>query len=68
MATMITFKVEINEEHIKEIFEECEVKFSKAKLKALLSQVDYIELEMREQLEENLKEQLSEIIQEEWEK
>jgi hypothetical protein len=56
-------KVVLNEEQIMELFENCEVKFSKKKLKALKEEFEFAELDILESLEETFSEHLEEIIQ-----
>ena len=60
--------IELTEEQIKEVFENAEVRFSKAKLKRLKEEVANMDIDIKEVLEIALQEQLEEIIAEEWEK
>lgn len=62
------FKLEIvlEEEQIKEVFENCEIKFSKAKLKKLKEAVDYQDMDIKEILENALMEQLAEMLEEQF--
>jgi len=55
-------KVVLNEEQIKEAFENCEIKFSKKKLKELKEEFQYCELDILQALEETFLEQLQEMI------
>jgi hypothetical protein len=63
---MIKLEIILEEEQIKEAFENCEIKFSKAKLKALKERLEYNEIDVKEVLEEALQEQLEELIQDEF--
>jgi hypothetical protein len=65
---MIKVEVFLEQEQIEEIFENVEVRFSKAKLKKLKEFIADQEMDIKEQLEERLAEVLEEIISEEWEK
>jgi hypothetical protein len=67
---MKEFKIEVfvTEEQIKEMFEAADIKFSKAKLKKLMSISDDMESEVKEQLEGTWMEMLSEFMSDEWEK
>jgi cellobiose-specific phosphotransferase system component IIB len=63
---MLKIEIVLDEEQIKYAFENAEVKFSKKKMKDLLDNVDYADLDIKEQLEEALKEILEEMISDEW--
>ena len=64
---MLRFEVVIDDENIQDIFENVEVKFSKAKLKKLKELAEEGLEDLQERLEETLSEFLSDLIQEEWE-
>lgn len=63
---MIKLEIVLEEEQIKEVFENCEIKFSKAKLKKLKERLEYNEIDVKEVLEEALQEQLAELIEDEF--
>ena len=63
---MLRFEVVIDDENIQDIFENVEVKFSKAKLKKLKELAEDGLEDLQERLEETLSEFLEEVIQEEW--
>lgn len=63
---MIKLEIVLEEEQIKEAFENCEIKFSKAKLKKLKEAVEYQDIDIKEILENALQEQLEEIIADEF--
>ena len=63
---MIKLEIVLEEEQIKEAFENCEIKFSKAKLKKLKERLEYNEIDVKEVLEEALQEQLEELIEDEF--
>ena len=65
---MIKVEVFLEEEQVEEVFENVEVKFSKAKMKKLIKIMQDQDIDIKEQLEERLMEVLEEIITEEWEK
>lgn len=65
---MIKITVELIEEQIREAFENAEVRFSKAKFKTVKENLEYNDLDIKEQLEERLLELLEEIIADEFEK
>jgi hypothetical protein len=62
----IKVEVHLEQEQIKELFENAEVKFSKKKLAELKSNVDHADLEIKERLEELLAEIIEEMIADEW--
>lgn len=68
MTKHLEVAVVIDDENIEEIFDDVEVKFSKAKLKKLKELVDEGMEDLQVRLEETLSEFLSELIQEEWER
>lgn len=63
---MIKLEIVLEEEQIREAFENCEIKFSKAKLKKLKEEVEYQDIDIKEILENALQEQLEEIIQDQF--
>ncbi|HMG15296.1 MAG TPA: hypothetical protein VK590_07625 [Saprospiraceae bacterium] len=63
---MIKLEIVLEEEQIKEAFENCEIKFSKAKLKKLKEAVDFQDIDIKEILENALLEQLEEMIEEQF--
>ena len=63
---MIKLEIVLEEEQIMEAFENCEIKFSKAKLKKLKEAVDYQDIDIKEILENALLEQLEEVIEEQF--
>ena len=63
---MIKLEIVLEEEQIKEAFENSEIKFSKAKLKILKERLEYNEIDVKEVLEEALQEQLAELIEDEF--
>jgi hypothetical protein len=65
---MIKIEVFLNEEQVEEMFENMEVRFSKAKLKVLKQLISEQDIDIKEQLEERLMEVLEEFIQDQWEK
>jgi hypothetical protein len=65
---MIKITIELNEEQIKEAFENAEVRFSKAKLKKVKDELEFQDIDIKEMLEIALQEQIEEIIADEWEK
>jgi histone H3/H4 len=66
MAKEITITVVIDDERLRDIFDNNEVKFSKAKVKRVKEVIDEIESDIQERLEETLEEFIDEIIQEEY--
>jgi hypothetical protein len=62
----IKVEVFIEEEQIREIFEDVEIKFSKKKLKELKELIDYADIDIKERLEETLREIIEEMIGDEW--
>lgn len=62
----IKVEVFLEEEQVRELFENAEVKFSKKKLKELVSNVDSADMEIKERLEETLAEIIEEMISDEW--
>jgi hypothetical protein len=62
---MLKVEVVLGEEQIKECFENADVKFSKKKMKTILENVEFSEMDIKERLEESLMEILEEIITEE---
>jgi ribosomal protein L12E/L44/L45/RPP1/RPP2 len=65
---MIKITIELNEEQIREAFENAEVRFSKAKLKTLKDEIEFQDIDIKELLENALQERLEEMIADEWEK
>ena len=63
---MIKLEIVLEEEQIMEAFENCEIKFSKAKLKKLKDAVDFQDIDIKEILENALLEQLEEMIEEQF--
>jgi hypothetical protein len=63
---MIKLEIVLEEEQIKQVFEYCEIKFSKAKFKKLKEAVDYQDIDIKEILENSLMEQLAEMIEEQF--
>lgn len=63
---MIELTVVLNEEQVRELFDNCEVKFSKKKVKELKDMVNEVEMDIQEQLEDTLREQLEELIADEF--
>src|SRR5688572_19655774 len=61
---MIKIEVYLEEEQMKELFENVEVRFSKKKLKELQALIVDQDLDIKERLEEALAEYIEEIIQE----
>lgn len=68
MALEITLTVTLDEEMIQELFEENEIRFSKAKVTKLKKMIVDSDYTLYEELEETLKETLGNWITEEWEK
>jgi hypothetical protein len=64
MAIKLT--VILEDEHLQDLFDNNEVKFSKAKLKRLKEIVDEVETDIQERLEETFSEFIDELIQEEY--
>jgi uncharacterized protein YehS (DUF1456 family) len=65
---MLKFKVsfEIEEEQLRDLFDEYEVKFSKAKLKAIVKHMEDAEFELQDLLNDTFVEFISNFINEEW--
>lgn len=65
---MLKFKVsfEIEEEQLRDLFDEYEVKFSKAKLKAIVKHMEEAEFELQDLLNDTFVEFISNFINEEW--
>jgi histone H3/H4 len=66
MAKEITITVVLDDERLREIFDNNDVKFSKAKVKRVKEVIDEIESDIQERLEESLEEFIEEIVQEEF--
>jgi hypothetical protein len=64
MAIKLT--VILEDEQLQDLFDNNEVKFSKAKLKRLKEIVDEVETDIQERLEETFSEFIDELIQEEY--
>ena len=64
MAIKLT--VILEDEHLQDLFDNNEVKFSKAKLKRLKEIVDEVETDIQERLEETFSEFIDELIQDEY--
>jgi hypothetical protein len=60
----MTVTFEMEEEELRDLFENCEIKFSKKKMKDLQWELDYNADSVQEQLEESFEEVVSEMIQE----
>jgi hypothetical protein len=63
---MVKITIELPQEIIEEVFENAEIKFSKAKVKRLKEIISEVELDVQERLEEQFQEILQELIEEEW--
>jgi hypothetical protein len=62
----ITITVTLEDEHLQDLFDNNEIKFSKAKLKRLKEIVNEVETDIQERLEETFAEFIDELVQEEW--
>lgn len=65
---MIKVEVFLEEDQLEGVFENAEIRFSKAKLKKLKDLIVDKEIDIKEALEEALLEELEEIVSEEWER
>lgn len=65
---MLEIKVVLEEDEIQELFEDNEIKFSKAKLKRIKQMISDADPDVKECLEEALKEFIAEMITDEWER
>lgn len=63
---MIKLEINLEEEQVKEAFENAEVRFSKKKMKELKDNMNYADLDIKERLEELMMEIMEEMISEEW--
>lgn len=62
----VKVEVYLEQEQIKELFENAEVKFSKKKLSDLKDMIDNADLDIKERMEELLAEIIEEMIADEW--
>ena len=63
---MVEVTVVLDEEELEGIFEDAEVRFSKAKLKKLKTLLLDQDLDVKERLEETLREYIEELVTDEW--
>jgi hypothetical protein len=64
----IEIKITFDEERLRDIFENAEIKFSQAKLKKLKEIIEECQYELDEMLEDALEGFINDAIQEEWER
>jgi hypothetical protein len=67
---MLKFSVtiELDEEQLQDLFENLEIKFSKAKITKLKKMISEVEPDLQEQLEATFEEFISDLITDEWER
>lgn len=67
---MLKFSVtiELDEEQLQDLFENLEIKFSKAKITKLKKMIAEVEPDLQEQLEATFEEFISDLITDEWER
>jgi uncharacterized protein YehS (DUF1456 family) len=62
----VTVSFELDEEQLRDLFEQYEVKFSKAKVKTIMKHMKESEFELQDFLNDSFEEFISDFINEEW--